>query len=953
MDDVLCPVLVGRDDELERLAARLARARGREGGVVLVLGEAGVGKSRLLRHLRAAGEGAGMVTLSGRAVDHATAPFRPLSEALIGARTADAAEEGNDPFAAILARLWGSGEPLEGGEVEQLALGEAVTRFLGTVTEGRGGLVVLEDVHWADVDTRAIIEYLADHLAEAPVLCVAAVRTGEGSPAERWARDLAANRVAELVELRPLEPSEVDAMAAACLDDPQVPPALSSFLRTRSEGVPLVVEELLAGLVSDEALVRNEDGWRVVSRLVPRVPLTLAESVQRRLGGLDPEDAEVVRAAAALGRRFDWSLLPAATSRTTDEVTSALRRAIELQLVGFDDQGQFRFRHALIRDAVLDQLLPPERAPLARAALDAVEQAHPDLEGDWCDLAADLAVTAGVTDRAVELLLEAARRAIAKGAISSAEGDIERARGLDSGRHNLELDELAAQAAALAGEVDRALELGRAVLDQAAGSSPARRSRLHLVLARALLNAGRWKAAADEAEAAANLANEADDIAQLAAAQAIGAQAAIADGRLDDARALAERAVEDGGIADAPVAQCEALEVLGRIERLHDVVQAEHTFERALAVAERHDLTLWRARALSELGTIDLFTTFRRDRLLEARKTAPPALLAVIELHLSSIGHARWEGEEAYEAAARCVDLSRRLGLATLGMGLIHLASAVALARRSDDELEALIAEALEVAGDEIDVVAGVPGRVRFMQDIMRADLAALRAHLDEAIEILRKDPSAGFPFRGLWALLRTLDDRDGATARREARQSAGGGIPINRNPIQIAEAVEAGRAGRLAEATTLAEESFAQAMSREGADAWRGLVRLVVAPAALRDGWGDGSRWLREALVDFEMLGLAELASACRAALRDAGQPVPRRGRGDSEVPPALKTMGVTSREMDVLRLLAEHLSNREIAERLSLSPRTVERHVANLLTKTGAADRHAVASLVDGITD
>ena len=155
------------------------------------------------------------------------------------------------------------------------------------------------------------------------------------------------------------------------------------------------------------------------------------------------------------------------------------------------------------------------------------------------------------------------------------------------------------------------------------------------------------------------------------------------------------------------------------------------------------------------------------------------------------------------------------------------------------------------------------------------------------------------------------------------------------------------GREGSAAEA----ERIFAAAVADYGnysRDAtWAALIRRIAAPSALEEGWGTPSAWLREALVTFQANDLEELASSCRSSLRAAGEPVPRRGRGESEVPEALRSLGVTSREVDVLWLVAERLSNREIGERLHLSPRTVERHVGMLLAKVGVENRRQLAEV------
>ena len=115
-------------------------------------------------------------------------------------------------------------------------------------------------------------------------------------------------------------------------------------------------------------------------------------------------------------------------------------------------------------------------------------------------------------------------------------------------------------------------------------------------------------------------------------------------------------------------------------------------------------------------------------------------------------------------------------------------------------------------------------------------------------------------------------------------------------------------------------------------------VQELLMARAALRDGWGDPVTWLREAEAFFAAGGYDHTARRCRTMLGAAGAPMPRRGRGESAVPTALRALGVTSREVDVLKLVAAGLSNREIGGRLYLATKTVERHVGSLLARTGA---------------
>ena len=150
--------------------------------------------------------------------------------------------------------------------------------------------------------------------------------------------------------------------------------------------------------------------------------------------------------------------------------------------------------------------------------------------------------------------------------------------------------------------------------------------------------------------------------------------------------------------------------------------------------------------------------------------------------------------------------------------------------------------------------------------------------------------------------------------------------------------------AGHRKRAAALAEEGSAD--FAPFAPWWNHLAQRLVAPCALRDGWGQPVAWMRDAAAGFEISGHDRLATACRGILRKAGERVPRSGRGIAQVPPQMRRLGVTSREMDVFLLVARGFSNAEIAARLFISPKTVETHVANLVAKTGQSGRRELVA-------
>jgi predicted ATPase len=254
---VLCPVLVGRDEEARRLRAALAAAGTGRGSTVFLSGEAGIGKSRLVREIARTASESGLTVLAGRAVaGGAPTPFRPFAEALTSAGRAGRlpASEELGPFRPVLGRLipeWRPPQPVPGEETP-VFLGEAVLRLLRALAPQVGCVLVLEDLHWADQETLTLLEYLADNLAAERVLCLATLREAgyqEGGEAAALASALAARGSAAMLALGRLGPTAMADMARACLDAAHLPAAVHEFVAGRAEGIPFLVEELLAGLV--------------------------------------------------------------------------------------------------------------------------------------------------------------------------------------------------------------------------------------------------------------------------------------------------------------------------------------------------------------------------------------------------------------------------------------------------------------------------------------------------------------------------------------------------------------------------------------------------------------------------------------------------------------------------------------------------------------------------------
>ncbi len=919
--------LIGRSAEVEHLDRRLEALRAEaSGGLVIVSGEAGVGKSRLVREVATRAEDSGLQVLTGRAVP-AGEPYRPLVEAMSAALRDrplpddDALRPYLPVLAAVLpdAEVAGQRTDPRGGVV----LAEAVLRLLAALADDAGTVLVLEDLHWVDPDTLTVLTYLAHAAESTPLLLLTTSREEDGLPASLM--DLVAACQATVLPLGRLEPDDVREVVESCVAG-QPPEEVVAFAVENADGLPLLVEELLTGLGSVGALTPT---GRLVGPLTPGVPRTFAATVLRRVADLDPAARTVVQAAAVLGRRFDWSLLPEVTGLSRPEVLGGLRTAVRSGLVVVGTGEDFRFRHALTGDAIVDDLLPPERRALAHAAAEIVERRDPQAYA----LAAGLRATAGEQERAAELSVAAGRQAARRGALRSADLLLVRAAELAGERAGLRaeaeralLDVLAAK-----GDAERALELGERLL--AGGDISVR-----LVLAQVAADAERWDVAAAYLSAVPD-----DDDPQVGV---LTARLAHARGRPEQARDMAEAALAAAQERGLWSVACQALEVVGRAARIDDADAARDAFTAAERLASEHDLPLDRVSALHELGTVDLLQDGSTSRLERARSMAVDAgllgMAAILDVQVSA-GLLHRDVDRALTYAVRSADLARRLRMDRLGATAVYFQAVVHVHRGETEEVERCVQEALALAPDDLDVNAGIWGEVRAHEALLADDRPRLATCLDKSIDYLRRSPATTpAPVRGLWALVRTLDDRDGATAREEARPSS-----VNWEVaalLQYAEAVDAGRRGRRRDADRQAGQADTALTDLPW---WRHRIRLLVADAALTDGWGDPVGWAREALPVFAARGDSRLASCCRELLRRAGAPVPRPGRGDTPVPPTLRAIGVTSREVDVLQLMAEGLTNTGIAQKLVLSPRTVETHVANLVGKTGVANRAGLVEL------
>jgi DNA-binding CsgD family transcriptional regulator/tetratricopeptide (TPR) repeat protein len=924
--DLLCPVVIGREAETDALRSALAAAGGGAGGVMFLAGEAGIGKSRLAAELAADARVRGVPVLTGRAVPAgAASPYRPLTEALLQALRARPfpADDGLAPWRpalrAILPAIASAGGDGPGDHPPEMR-GEAVLQLLRRLAGPGGLLLVLEDLHWADPDTLAVVEYLSDNLSAEPVLCLATCRDERATAAAGLMARLHDRRAVARIELDRLSAGEVAAMVRACL--PGATQDVIARIQRLADGIPFLVEESLAA---------------------PGVPSSFADGVRARLTGLSDAERLVVHVAALFGRQFDWRLLPRATGLDADVVAGALERGVESQLLTVDD-GAFRFRHMLTREAVTAELLPPKRVALAARALAVLEAAHPGLPGASGDLAADLAIQADNPERAGVLLTGSGRSALARGALATATGTLRRAAELlIAPDQRAEAESLLVEALALAGQVDEAMQIGdRLIARLTLGGDATRRAAIHLKLAHAAVDGTRWAAARRHVGIASDLLAAHPEPGLSAEATVLDAEIALdADDAGDRARALAESALASPG-ASAEI-RCRALELLGRVRRAYDIDGARDAFEQALATADAAGLAVWRLRALHELGTIDMFDHAGTGRLSEARRIASElgaaSTGAVIDLQLTATALFRFELDKAERHARSALAASTRLALGTTSAIVLVFCAEVYALRRDSGEMERFIALASAAAPGNPEIEGSALAGARGMLALLDDDTAGALNFFGRGIAVLDTAPQRGpAPYRGLWPLLlAAYGDPRAAAAIGHARSIGLTVNRANRGLLGYAEAILAGRAGDGPRATEL---TAAADTDLQHYPVWADLARLCAAGPAMADGWGRPRPWLEAAAGVFSQHGIEPLAARCRQML-------------DGPRPSRWSRLGITARQADVLRLVAAGISNKEIAARLHLSPRTVEKHVENLLRVTAAQSRTQLVAIAGPESD
>lgn len=967
---------VGRTAELAELRGALARVRDAGAETFLLAGEAGGGKTRLIREFT---QGADARVLRGECLELGSdglpyAPFAAMLRELTRELGADAVTALLPGGPGELARLLPEfGVPPASSDESRARLYEQLLVLFERVAAERPLVLIVEDAHWAERSTRDLILFLTRNLTTGHVLLVLSYRSDElhrTHPLRPLLAGLSRDRRTTRLELPALDRAEVAEMAASRLGR-EVVPAYVDDLYERSAGNALFVESLVD---CDDAADSE-------------LPESLRDLVLTQITRLPEATQEVLRTAAGSPGPIGHPLLARVSTLDETSLLDALRPAVAANVLVAGDDG-YAFRHALIREAVHEEELPGEHSRLHKRFAEAIE-AEPGLV-PAPRVAVELAHhwhNARERDKALVAAWRAAEHARERLAYAEQQRMLERVIELwdlvpDAaeliGADHVRPLELAAEAARASAEFGRSVAFATAALRRIDAEAERERAVLLLDL-RARSSVHEWSDQwLDDLRRAVALMDDSVTPATRAVALTTFAQYLwLQPSDDDEANAHAKEALRLARLAGDPASEANALITgagvpgePGDPERTPAATRAN--FERARELAHgvgRYDILLRASTNESHIlegeGEHALAVEVARagiDLAPELGLARSQGTFLTLNLAEPLISLGRWdEADQVLDAALALVPPpDHRSALLTMKGGLA--------ARRGD----------LPTAREAARICRAIRGdryfraQERLPQVLLHLALAraegAPRPALDEALRTLSDERSARSP-RYSWPLVclaaDAIHELNDAAAAGEVAGEAAGGDPPGRAAYADLAAIAARLAvrGPLQHAYELTWH--AQSLIIEGADhaaieageaarkAWTELhspfetaeVLARMVDVALRAGEREtAARWLREAVPIADRLGARPLRRRLDELAQRGRLPVTGAERA-AEVPSS--DFGLTKRERDVLSLVAAGRSNRQIAADLFISAKTASVHVSNILGKLGAANRGEAAAI------
>jgi ATP/maltotriose-dependent transcriptional regulator MalT len=972
--------LIGRSQQLAILAEQLAAAgraeESRRPVVVLLSGAPGIGKTRLLEEFPPRELAAGATVLRGGASQAVgMPPYLPFLHALgdyMRAAPVERLRAEVGPHAASLATLFPelparlgplpSPHPL-GPEQERFRLYEAVTAFLAELAASGPLALLFDDLQWADAASCELLVHVASRLRPAALLIAGAYRDGEAAANPALVRALAElnrQRLLLTLPLQPLAAEESHALATSLLRGAIAPDA-TALLHQHAEGNPFFLEELLRALSEDGTLAWQVGCWELARPPASFLPPQAVEAVRARLARLAPAVVELLQVAALVGRTFDLGLLSLVVQLEVEQAELLLLTATRAQVLRPEADGAYAFTHDLLRETLAAELGNARRRRLHQAIGEALEaQGDAESPRHLARLAFHFNA-AGELSRSVTYALAAGEQALLASAAVEALAHYRVAlRLLDPDRELPQRTEALmglGQAATLVGDYsEAAVAYQEAQEIRLRSGDPAAAAR-----AWHLLGQVRWR---QEAVADARAAFEralallgpedspqaAETLLQLADLHATSL------GRNSEGDAYAERALAMVGRLDNRRLEATAYCVVGNLKgRSNDLVAGQAFLERALALAQQLDDPALAAEACAYLANLCAWSgdldRSREVSLLRAELAQRTQDLYHLRHVYAWIGvlntiQGRWtEAEQQFARQAQIVEGLQspepRASLLAFRGVFHYLQGCFGEAEHAFRQ----VVELLEPTGSAT-LVWYLGWRGLVLAELGQRDealscctqLHALATSLDErararglafahlAVGYARlgeKERAAScypqlLPFQGQCAPI--LIDR----ALGIAAQAAGDSAAARRH-LEDAEAMARSAGMRPELALTLVQRGLLGRAGHRGG---------TTQPAAADD-------WLSAGLRLCATLGMQELGR--RLLNPNPPQPARRSRRGDGMAP---DIAGLSERELDVLRLVAQGRTNREIAGALVLSEKTVARHLTNIFAKTGVENRAGAAA-------
>jgi DNA-binding CsgD family transcriptional regulator len=376
------PILIGRAQPLATLEQLLTTARAGHGQVALISGEAGIGKTRLVRELADLAQAQGWALLDAHCFPQdRLCPYAPVLDLFrthFWQRPDELAAFSGELAPLLPDLLPGSAAapPVAlDSEQEKRRRFAALARFFAQQAERQPLLLIVEDIHWSDDLSLELLFTLARQCAERPILLVLTYRSDESEQVLLpWLAQLDRARLGQEVALAPLSRDDVAGLLGAlfALERPARPEFLNA-LYSLTEGNPFFLEEVLKSLVAAGEIFYHDGIWdhRPLSEI--RIPRSVQDAVGRRAAQVSESARHVLALAAVAGRRFDFALLLALSGLTEQDLLAVLKELIAAQLIAEESSERFAFRHALVREAIYSDLLARERAALHRAIGTAIE----------------------------------------------------------------------------------------------------------------------------------------------------------------------------------------------------------------------------------------------------------------------------------------------------------------------------------------------------------------------------------------------------------------------------------------------------------------------------------------------------------------------------------------------------------------------------------------------------